>query len=603
MINSKKNIYSQIFVFFKPYLGLIFFAILMNTLFSAFNTFTIALIKPVFQIIFNTQAEEVAQSTFFLDNLKTAFFNSISNLVVSPKGAAYSLLNLSVIIIVAFILKNIFKYIAAIVTAKFEEGIVKSIRDQVFSKLMNLSIGYFTRQKQGNLISLIANETSALASASLSAFSTILREGIQVILFALLLLSVSVDLTLISSATAIVGILLLKISRKYLTRYANRMQSAMKDYTTTMQESFYGIRIIKAYSAEFHIISKFFRDTYNYLTSSIKHKKIITLVPAFNEVLAITALAFVLYFGGMQVANKQLTSDDLMLFLFSLFSIMSHITTVIHSFTQFPRGKVAADKLFEVINYEEKIKSGNLTNIEFKNAIEFRNVTFSYDKEIVLDKINFKLERGKKIAFVGSSGSGKSTILDLLIRFYDPIEGSIELDGINIKEFDLSHYRKIFGIVSQEILLFNDTIENNIRFGRTDVPFEQVQEAARMANADKFIQKLENKYQTEIGDRGVQLSGGERQRIAIARALLSNPEILIFDEATSALDNESEKIVQSAINEILKNKTAIIVAHRLSTIVDADLIFVLQNGKIVESGSHSQLIAFNGVYKKLYDLQ
>ncbi len=603
MEKTSNNIYSKIFVIIKPFIGLILFAILLNTIFSALNTFTIALIKPVFQIIFDTQTPEVAQKGFFLDNLKNNFYATVSKLVLSPDGIAKSLLNLSLLIIIAFILKNIFKYIASVTTAKFEEGIVKSIRDKVFSKLINLSIGFFSHQKQGNLISLIANETTALSSASVSAFSTILREGIQVILFAILLLSISIELTLISSATAIVSLTLLRFSRKYLTRYANRMQTAMSDYTTTMQESFYGIRIVKAYSAENHIIKKFFRDTLNFLTSSIKHRKIMTLVPAFNEVFSITALTFVLYFGGIQVVNKELSSDDLMLFLFSLFSIMSPITTVIHSITQFPRGRVAADKLFEILDYEETIKSGNINKINFEKSIVFNSVRFSYEKDIVLDDVNFELKKGQKIAFVGSSGSGKSTILDLLIRFYDPNNGEISLDGKNIKEFDLSSYRKLFGIVSQETLLFNDSIENNIRFGRNEFTTEQVQQAALMANADSFIQKLEKKYQTIIGDRGVQLSGGERQRIAIARALLSNPEILIFDEATSALDNESEKIVQNAINQILNDKTAVLVAHRLSTIVDADVIYVLQNGKIIESGNHSQLILMNGVYKKLYELQ
>lgn len=600
---KEKNIYSKIFVFIKPYLGLIIFAILMNTVFSTLNTLTIALIKPVFQIIFDTQIPEVASSGFFLDDLKNNFYKTVSNLVISPNGVAYSLLNLSILIIIAFILKNIFKYIAAVATAKFEEGIVKSIRDKVFSKLLYLSIGFFSKQKQGNLISLIANETTALASASISAFSTILREGIQVILFSILLLSISIELTLISSATAIISLLLLKFSRKYLTRYANRMQSAMSEYTTTMQESFYGIRIVKAYSAENHIISKFLKDTFNFLSSSVKHRKIMSLVPAFNEVFAIAALTFVLYFGGMQVVNNQLSSDDLMLFLFSLFSIMSPITTIIHSFTQFPRGKVAAEKLFEILDYEETMKSGTIKEIEFNNSLIFNTVKFSYDTDIVINDIYFELKKGQKIAFVGSSGSGKSTILDLLIRFYDPTEGSILLDGKNIKEYDLSSYRKLFGIVSQETLLFNDTIENNIRFGRNEYTTDQVRNAAKLANADSFIQKLEKKYQTVIGDRGVQLSGGERQRIAIARALLSDPEILIFDEATSALDTESEKIVQNAINQILKDKTAVLVAHRLSTIVDADIIFVLQNGKIIESGNHSELIALNGVYKKLYEIQ
>ncbi|HPD34202.1 MAG TPA: ATP-binding cassette domain-containing protein, partial [Candidatus Kapabacteria bacterium] len=291
------------------------------------------------------------------------------------------------------------------------------------------------------------------------------------------------------------------------------------------------------------------------------------------------------------------------LFLFSLFSIMSPLTSVLSNIAQIPRGYVAAERIFEILNEEEKVKSGDLRHPKFQNLIKFNNVSFTYDKEPVLKNINLEIPKGKKIALVGSSGSGKSTILDLLVRFYDPQEGSITLDNIDIRKFYLFDYRALFGIVSQETMLFNDTIENNIRIGRNDIPYEQVIEVAKLANAYDFIMQTENGFQTRIGDRGMTLSGGERQRIAIARALLGNPEILIFDEATSALDTESEKTVQNAINSVLKNKTAVLVAHRLSTIIDADEICVIKDGKIIERGNHRQLIENKGVYNYLYELQ
>jgi len=282
---------------------------------------------------------------------------------------------------------------------------------------------------------------------------------------------------------------------------------------------------------------------------------------------------------------------------------MSPLTSVLSNIAQIPRGYVAAERIFEILNEEEKVKSGDLRHPKFQNLIKFNNVSFTYDKEPVLKNINLEIPKGKKIALVGSSGSGKSTILDLLVRFYDPQEGSITLDNIDIRKFYLPDYRALFGIVSQETMLFNDTIENNIRIGRNDIPYEQVIEVAKLANAYDFIMQTENGFQTRIGDRGMTLSGGERQRIAIARALLGNPEILIFDEATSALDTESEKTVQNAINSVLKNKTAVLVAHRLSTIIDADEICVIKDGTIIERGNHRQLIENKGVYNYLYELQ
>ncbi|OGU60538.1 MAG: hypothetical protein A2X64_09735 [Ignavibacteria bacterium GWF2_33_9] len=601
---QKNTLISQTLHFIRPFYWLIGFAMLMNVIFSSLSALSIALILPIIRIIFGTTSvEKVAHSQEFLTKIKDDFFHYLSQMIVEPGDILSSLVNLSFLIIIVFVLKNVTKYIAVVTSVKFEEGVIKNIRDTVFQKLTSLSVGFFSRRKQGDLISVVANETTALSHASISAINIILREFTQVLLFAFLLLAISPQLTLIASLSALMSLVILRFASKYLKRYAKRMQSFMSDYTSTMQESFYALRIIKAYNAEEHTNRKFFTDTYNYVKAAIKHKKVITLIPSINEITAITALTFVLFFGGKQVMSNTLSGDELMLFLFALFSIMGPVVIIMTNISQLPRGKVAAEKIFEILNVDDEIKSGEKVVTNLQKKITFENVSFQYEDEEVLQNVSFDIEKGKKIAIVGPSGGGKSTILDLIIRFYDPKSGVITLDNFDITKCDIKSYRKLFGIVSQETMLFNDTIANNIIFGRENVTQEKLEEVVRHANAYDFIQKLPNGFETHIGDRGITLSGGERQRIAIARALLADPEILIFDEATSALDTESEKIVQNAINNVLENKTAIIVAHRLSTILDADKILVLKDGEVAESGTHSELLELNGVYRKLYDIQ
>lgn len=601
---SNLKLWIQAMHFVKPFIGMVSFAMLMNVLFSSLSAISIAMIKPIFEIIFGKSTTKATTvDTNAINNLKDSFFDFVSKIVISPDGTLQSLVNLSLLIVLIFLLKNIIKYIAVVTTVNFEEGVVKNIRDSVFKKLTSLSVGYFSRQRQGNLISIVANETTALSHASISSFSIVLREGTQIVLYAFLLFSISVDLTIIASVTAVVSLIILRNAQKYLKKYAGRMQTSMSNYTSTMQESFYGIRIIKAYNAEDHTNRKFFSDTWNYVRAAIKHKKIVTLIPSLNEIFSVISLTFVIYFGGIKVINNTLSGDELMLFLFALFSIMSPIVIVMTNIASIPRGWVAAEKIFDIINIDDQIKSGSKSVDKIGKSIVFENVDFHYENEPVLKGVNFEIPKGKKIAIVGPSGGGKSTILDLIVRFYDPVNGTIRIDGVDIKECDMISYRRLFGIVSQETMLFNDTIENNILFGRQNISQEKLVEVTQHANAYDFINKLPDKFATMIGDRGVTLSGGERQRIAIARALLSDPEILIFDEATSSLDTESEKIVQNAINNVLENKTAIIVAHRLSTILDADLILVLKDGEIAERGTHSELLELNGIYRKLYDIQ
>ncbi|MBM2814597.1 MAG: hypothetical protein HW421_1359 [Ignavibacteria bacterium] len=608
MLLNKKNkviyVLSGLSPFIKPFGGLLFFALVLNTIFSALNAISIAMIKPIFQIIFY-QKIDIAQipSGSAADNIKNGFYNFISGLVSGSNDMSGNLINLSILIIAIFLLKNIFKYTGSITTAKVEEGIIKSIRDNVFKKLTSLSVEFFDRSKEGSLISIITNDVGILYSTTVSNLVTILRESIQIILFLFLLIALSPFLTLIAFSTSIISFLLMRIGIKFLRRYASRMQSAMADFTTALQETISGIRIFKAYNAEEVSNKRFSRDTASYVRSALKYNKIISIIPSINEVFAIVALTVVLFIGGLQTINGIMKADDLMTFLFALFAIMSPIGTVVNGISQFQRGIVASERVFTILEREQTVVSGDKECKSFNDKIEIKNLNFAYNDTPVLQNINFRIEKSKKVAFVGASGSGKSTMLDLIIRFYDPIDGEITIDGVNIRDLTIESYRSKFGVVSQDCILFNDTVTNNIRFGDLSISYKEILNAARIANAYNFITNLPQGFDTIIGDRGLNLSGGERQRISIARALARNPEILIFDEATSSLDSESERVVQDAINESLKDRTAIIVAHRLATIINCDEILVFDNGYIVEHGSHTALLNQNGVYKKLYDIQ
>lgn len=601
--NSFKSLF-RIMGFVKPFVGMMLFAVFLNFIFSTFETISIALIKPIFQIIFNKKIPIPENPNgAFLSNIKDSFFNAVQKIIYNPGNLAASLVNLGILVIIIFLIKNIFKYIASVVSSKLQEGIVKSIRDTVFAKMTSLSIDFFKKKKEGFLISLITNDVSVVNSSTINAFTVMLKEFTQIILYLLLLLTISPYLTFIAFSTSVVSLLVVRNAVKYLRKYAQRMQNAMSDYTSALHETIFGIRVVKAYGAENLANDSFFNQTSNYVKSSVKHRKIVTLIPSINEMFAIVALCVVLFVGGTQVLKGSMAADDLMLFLFSLFSIMSPISTFVNQISMFQSGFVAAERLYSVLDAEPTVTDGNHDISTLEKSIQVKDINFKYDNDIILDNVSFNIEKGKKVAFVGASGSGKSTMLDLLIRFYDPESGEIILDDKSIKDFSLKEYRQLFGIVSQETLLFNDTVANNIAYGYKNATREDIIEAAKVANAYNFIIKLPQGFDTNIGDRGVLLSGGERQRVAIARALVRNPQIIIFDEATSALDAESERIVQDAINHSLEKRTAVIVAHRLSTIINCDEIIVFDHGKIKERGSHSQLIAHNGIYKKLYDIQ
>jgi subfamily B ATP-binding cassette protein MsbA len=601
---STFKILLRIWGFAKPYLGLFGLSIVLNILFSFFSGISVAIIKPTVEIITQSKiTNDAVPDAGFLENIKNGFFIGIQKFVYNPNDSIETLVNLSFLIIIIFVLKNIFKYTGSITNVKLQESIVKSIRDSLFGKLTSLSVGFFTKNKTGSIISILTNDVNVVNQSTIIVISMVFRDVTQIIIYILILLSVSSELTLIAFSTTILSFGILKYGLQFLRKYASRMQNAMADFTSVLQEALSGIRVVKGYNAEEKTNKLFSNQTAKYVKSAIKYERIIALIPSINEIFAIFALCVVFYVGGSAVLSGEMRSDDLMLFLFSLFAIMSPTVQLFNNLSRFQRGIVSAQRLFKILDEEPTVQTGAEKIEKFERAIEVQDVSFAYDHEHVVSNANFIVQKGQNVAFVGASGSGKSTMLDLLIRFYDPTSGDIKIDGKSIKTLDILSHRSLFGIVAQENILFNDTVANNIRYGCSNDSSGKIVEAAKIANAYDFIMNLPEGFDTVIGDRGVMLSGGERQRIAIARALIRNPHILIFDEATSALDAASEKIVQEAITESLKNRTAIIVAHRLATIIDCNEIFVFDKGEIVERGSHSELIEMNGVYKKLYDIQ
>lgn len=576
-------------------------------MFSVLSTVTIIVIQPVLEALFNPESMNshplLSNNESISAAIKQWFFTTVLDIVQSDSHST-TLLHLGLLILFLFILKNLTKYLGNNVNVRLGEGISKSIRDQLFRKMMSLSMDYFNRSKVGDNISFITNSVATMNGAVSPIFLTVFRQPIEIALFLAVLFSYSPFLTMIAFSTSIGSLLIIKLSTKAIKMYASRMLFSMHALTSLIQEMISGIRLVKTTASEDKATHQFEQETQRYVKASVKNQKLVDLVPVLNEILAISALCAVLYVGGNQVYNKELKPQELMTFLFALFSIMSPIAQLTNTPAVIQKGIVAAESVFDIIDQQPTVKNGNNSIHTFTSSIAVDNLHFSYDgNHEVLHNIHLNIDKGKTIALVGQSGSGKSTMSDLIVRLYDPNKGSICIDGINIKEFSLEEYRQLFGIVSQDSFLFNDTIAENICFGKNIISEDEMIYAAKMANAHDFIISLPMGYQTKIGDRGVLLSGGQKQRLAIARALVRKPQILIFDEATSALDAESEHLVQEAIHNLLHGRTALIIAHRLSTIIDADCIYVFDNGSIAESGTHKELIEKGGIYFRLCSLQ
>jgi len=542
-----------------------------------------------------------------VDQLKASAKQFFTDLFYAdtPQG---SLLKICIFLIIAFALKNLFIYLNKQIIFNVQTRTAKTIRDDVFKSIIEMQLDYFNRQRVGSLMNHVYNEVQMVTSTLNTALISFLQHPFSVLVFMLILLALSWQLTIFALAVSGLIFFVIRVVGGKIRSQAKGLELEMGNMNSLLQEKFNGIKVIKASAFEDIEFARFQLFTRNFRKRMIRINRLKNVISPLNETLLITAIAMVLWFGGIQVFDERMDGSELLLFAFTLYSIMGPIKSFGEAYTQVQHGAAAAERLFTVLDEESDIKNGTQAIGGFSHSIRFEDVCFKYSKNSkarhVLDHVSFEIKKGEMVALVGQSGSGKSTVVDLLLRFYDVDSGRITIDGTDIREFDYKQLRHLIGVVSQEVILFNDTIENNIAYGvRGEVAHEQVERAARLANAHGFIEEKPEQYQTLIGDRGIQLSGGQRQRLAIARAMVKNPELLIFDEATSALDNESEKVVQQAIDHALVNRTALVVAHRLSTVKNADRIIVMERGKVMESGSHQELIEHEGLYKHLYDIQ
>jgi subfamily B ATP-binding cassette protein MsbA len=543
-----------------------------------------------------------------VERIKTWILQKFQKLFNAPTREI-TLLKICVFLISAFTLKNIFVYLNRQIIFRIQTKTAKTLRDDVFSSIIEMHLDYFNKNRVGNLMNYVYNDVENVNNSISSTFVNFLQNPFSIFVYLGVLLALSWKLTLFAAVTSLTILFVIRLIGKNIKGLALSFQTKMGDMNSVLQEKFNGIKVIKSTAFEEVELDKFKNFTKDFRMLGIRIAQLRNVISPLNETLLIAAIAMVLWFGGLQVFHGVMTANELLVFAFTLYSTMGPIKQLGEANASLQMGLISVDRLFEVLDTKPAIVNGTRNIKTFTESIRFEDVCFKYNKELpdapnVLNHVSFEIKKGEMVALIGQSGSGKSTAVDLLMRFYDVDSGRITIDGIDIREFDYKQLRKMIGVVSQEVILFNDTIEQNIAYGvHENINHAHIKQAAKLANAHKFIMEKPEQYNTMIGDRGIQLSGGQRQRLAIARAMVKNPGLLIFDEATSALDNESEKVVQAAIDHAMENRTALVVAHRLSTIKNADKIVVLDKGTVVETGNHHELLKIHGIYKMLYDIQ
>jgi len=599
-----------IFRYVGKYPKLIFTYFICNILSNLFAVVSLGLLSPFLLLIFkkqNTLQADTANTGFLSQiNPVNAFKVWLNHVLQTPNGDIRGLAVICILILTFIILKNIFLYLAIYFLTPVRNLVVNEMRTRMYKKILALPIGYFNDQKKGDIMSRLTNDLSDVESSVINLLETLFREPVTIILFFTYLVILSPQLTFfLMLFLPLSGLIIGRIGRS-LKKQSTLAQEKTGAILSTIEETLGGIRVIKAFNAEKKQFRKF--DTQNNELLSIKNRvnRKRDLASPVSEVLGIAAVVCVLWYGGRLVLrNEFLDPGDFLAYILIFSQVIQPLKSLSAAAYSIRKGAASIERIEHLIAEDVSIKevAKPVTLHDFKESIEFKNVSFSYFDKTILSSINLKIEKGKTIALVGSSGAGKSTLVDLIPRFHDTVDGELLIDGIKIQDYSLVSLRNQMGIVTQEPILFNDTIANNISLGMDNATEEQIMNAAKIANAHNFILLKENGYNTTIGERGNKLSGGEKQRITIARAVLKNPPILILDEATSSLDTESEKLVQDAINNLMNNRTSVVIAHRLSTIRHADEIIVLQKGKIVERGTHTDLMLLEGFYRKLVTMQ
>ncbi len=602
------HFFLKILKYIKPYYSYVGLNIFSNILSVVFSLFSLTMVIPFLGILFGTQ-EKVLQAsplTFSPDSIKENFYFFISK-TVEEAGKVEALMMICILVLSMFFLKNLFRYLALYFLTPIRNGIIHDLRMDLSKKLLSLDISFISSKRKGDLTSRMTSDLVEIEWSVMGTLEMFFKDPISIIIFLSTLIFISPSLTIFVVVLFPLAGVLIGYIGKSLKSSSKKGQNQLAQIMSIIDENIFGLRIIKAFNAENYINSKFEKNSNEYratMTNILRKKD---LSSPMSELLSTVVMVIVMWFGGQLVLSEQsiLSPQEFIGYILIFSQIIPPVKSLTTSYYYIQKGSAAAERVYEILETENKIKNtDNPKEIsKLEKSISFNIKSFKYENLNVLSNLNFNIKKGEKVALVGQSGGGKSTIADLLARFYDVVDGEINIDNINIKDLHINNLRKLISIVSQESILFNDSIYNNIKLGNLSASKEKIIQAAKAANAEEFILKCENGYDTNIGNAGEKLSGGQKQRISIARAILKNPDILILDEATSSLDSESEKLIEDALSNLMKSRTSLVIAHRLSTIENADKILVINNGEIIEKGTHLELLQNSGAYKKLYDIQ
>ena len=599
----------RLYPYVLPYKKFAFLNIFFNILYALFSSLSFVALIPMLEVLFDARARIYEKPVYKGISEANVYFKEYLNYQVTqhtggdPVQALFYIIGL---VLLLFFLKNIFNYLAIVFINLLRNGVLKDLRNMMYKKIISLPISYFSEKRKGDVISRITTDINEFQTSYLSILEFIVKEPLTIIFTIVIMCGISLKLTIfVFLFIPIAGLAISRVG-KTLKKHSGRVQSEQGFFLSLIEETLSGLRIIKSFNAQEMFIKRFTDSTqrFNSYANNLSYRQ--NLASPISEFLGILVIGILLWYGGtMVLVDKTLGGSEFVAYMGLAYNILTPAKEISKAAYRLRQGDAAALRVLEVIHAQNPIfdKENAIEKTDFQTAISLKNISFKYDNEYVLKDFSLEIPKGKTVALVGQSGSGKSTIANLIARFYDVNEGAITFDGIDIRDLKIHSLRDLIGIVSQDSILFNDSITNNLLIGKTSATEAEIKEAAKVANAYDFIEALPNKFQTNIGDMGGKLSGGQKQRLSIARAVLKNPPIMILDEATSALDTESEKLVQNALEKMMMNRTSLVIAHRLSTIQNADIIVVMEKGKIIEQGNHASLMAKNGTYRKLVEMQ